>query len=581
MLITSQRIEYLLVLAVLKILLLPQSTLAQNTIIRSQKTFNQSEKVYLPQQAATVKVDLSNYVVGQDNQDNLNLEQLPERIKVEQIKIVGNSVFTTAELKSLLNLESREIISKNDLIKIIKQLNQVYRDRGYLTSGVFSEPKLQPNRNIIIAVREGTIEEIKITGLKRLSANYIRNRIVRNPQQILNLEQLEQELQLLQVNHLIDNISATVVSGSSFGNSILEVEIVEDDPFYVELSLDNLGSLSSGSFRRQLKVNHDNLLGFGDRFYAAYTNSDGSNALNNLSYLIPLNSRDGTIGVSYGLGKFEIIRDPFDELDIDFEFNRFQIALYQPVYQTPKHEFALALALSRIATEVTLEDIPFPALRRGASNDGELNISAIRFYQDYIKRGTKDRFDFRSEISFGVDIIDATDNDEPPDTNFFIWRGQTSYQRQLTEDTGLHFSSFWQLSDRPLVDLEQTPRKLFTVGGEEETFILRGYRQDSLRADNGIFATAEFQANVLEIDRLNSIFQLTPFVDFGTVWNDKDNNLELDQSTLISVGLGLRLLVNNNFRARVDWGIPLIEQDFDTGSLQEDGITFNIEYRPL
>jgi len=123
MLITSQRIEYLLVLAVLKILLLPQSTLAQNTIIRSQKTFNQSEKVYLPQQAATVKVDLSNYVVGQDNQDNLNLEQLPERIKVEQIKIVGNSVFTTAELKSLLNLESREIISKNDLIKIIKQLN--------------------------------------------------------------------------------------------------------------------------------------------------------------------------------------------------------------------------------------------------------------------------------------------------------------------------------------------------------------------------------------------------------------------------------------------------------------------------
>jgi len=107
MLITRQRIEYLLVLAVLKILLLPQSTLAQNTIIRSQKTFNQSEKVYLPQQAATVKVDLSNYVVGQDNQDNLNLEQLPERIKVEQIKIVGNSVFTTAELKSLLNLESR------------------------------------------------------------------------------------------------------------------------------------------------------------------------------------------------------------------------------------------------------------------------------------------------------------------------------------------------------------------------------------------------------------------------------------------------------------------------------------------
>jgi len=108
---------------------------------------------------------------------------------------------------------------------------------------------------------------------------------------------------------------------------------------------------------------------------------------------------------------------------------------------------------------------------------------------------------------------------------------------------------------------------------------MRGYRRNSLQGDNGIFASAEFQANVLKIDNLNAVFQLTPFVDFGVAWNNDD--LEIEDSTLISAGLGMRLLVNDNFRARVDWGIPLVDQDLDRGSLQEDGVTFNLEYRFL
>ena len=180
----------------------------------------------------------------------------------------------------------------------------------------------------------------------------------------------------------------------------------------------------------------------------------------------------------------------------------------------------------------------------------------------------------------GVDIFDATDNDVSPDSHFFIWQGEAAYQRQLTKKLNLALKSFFQLRDRPLSFLKQTPRQLFIEGREEESFFVRGYLRDALVADNGVFASAELQANVWEIDRLNSMVQLTPFVDFGTAWNE-DDDLELAESTLISVGLGLGLLVNDNFRARLDWGIPLIELDFDSDSLQEDGITFNIEYRPL
>ncbi|MGD1922456.1 MAG: ShlB/FhaC/HecB family hemolysin secretion/activation protein, partial [Pleurocapsa sp.] len=379
-------------------------------------------------------------------------------------------------------------------------------------------------------------------------------------------------------NHFINDISGTLVPGSSLGSTIFEVVVRAVDQFYVELCVDNLGVLSSGSLRRQLKINHDNLLGFGDRFFAAYTNTDGRNSLDNLSGIFPINSRDGTVGISYGVGKLEAIQEPLDVLDLDLNFSAFQVFARQPIYQTPDRELALGIALLNSHTQTTLFDEPFP-INRSANQDGEINISSINFYQDYIKRGRYDRFNLRSQLSLGVDIFDATQNDNAPDSNFFIWRGQTTYLRKITPDLELSLQSYWQLSDRALVYFEQNPRKLFTLCREEKAFILRGYARNSLAGDNGVFASTELEATVLEIDSLNAVLQLIPFIDFGTAWNNDD--LELDESTLIAAGLGIRLLVSDNFRARVDWGIPIIERDLDRSSLQEDGVTFNIEYRPF
>ena len=511
MLLSSCKIKYCLLLTLLKIILIPQSTVAQSLSPSIEKDLEpEIEELYLPPESGRLKLDLSSY----DNDVSLRLEELPENIDPRRIKIIGNTVIDTAELKALINLDGKTI-SKDDLQLIIKKINLIYRDRGYITSGVFKEPKLERNGIIFIPVTEGKINEINISGLTKLRESYIRKRLLRDRDRLFNRDKLIEELQLLQINPLIDDISATVVAGSSIGNNVLEVEVREDDLFYLEVSLDNLGSLSSGSFRRQLKVNHDSVFGIGDRFYAAYTNTDGRNSLDNLSYSLPFNAKDGRVSLNYGISKAEFIDEPFDFLDLDLKSQAFSVSLYQPVYQTPRQELALGIALSYIDTQTTLEDEPF-RLDRSANQEGELNISAINFYQDYIKRGRRDRFDLRSQFSLGVDLFDATQNADDPDSNFFIWRGQTSYLRRLTTDINLSFKSYWQLSDRPLVYFQQNPRKLFALAREEEAFILRGYGKNSLAGDNGVYASAELQANVLKIDKLNSVLQLTPFIDFGT-----------------------------------------------------------------
>ena len=62
--------------------------------------------------------------------------------------------------------------------------------------------------------------------------------------------------------------------------------------------------------------------------------------------------------------------------------------------------------------------------------------------------------------------------------------------------------------------------------------------------------------------------------DIFTVW-------EINNSTLPSVGIGLNFSRGNNFNARLDWGIPLVNIETESNSLQEDGIYFSLDYNFL
>jgi hemolysin activation/secretion protein len=108
---------------------------------------------------------------------------------------------------------------------------------------------------------------------------------------------------------------------------------------------------------------------------------------------------------------------------------------------------------------------------------------------------------------------------------------------------------------------------------------VRGYRQDLLLGDNGLFASAEVRTPILKIPQWDTTVQLTPFFDFATIWNS--DQAPLETQTISSVGVGLRFLVGNTFNARLDWGIPLTSVDRRGNSLQENGLYFTLEFFPF
>ena len=499
-----------------------------------------------------------------------SLEQIPGKITVTQFDVIGNTVFSHTELTKVLEPFTNKSISFAELLKAQEAISQLYVKLGYITSGAFIPPQELKNGIVKIEVIEGKVESINITGLQRLKAGYLRSRLGLATKTPLNQNRLLQSLQMLQLDPLIANLSAELAAGSRPGVSTLEIKVREAKAFSAQVSIDNQRSPSVGSFRRQLQINHNNLLGFGDRFHVGYINTDGSNSLDDLSYSIPINPYNGTISLNYSLTNSNIIEKPFNTLDIQSESRNYQITYRQPLKQTPNKEFTVGLTASRQESQTSLLNLPFP-LSIGANEQGETKISALRFFQEYTQRNSQQVFALRSQFSFGINALDSTINNKAPDSEFITWRGQSQYLRLLTPDTTLLLRSDLQLADRPLVPLEQ-----LSIGGQQS---VRGYRQDQLLADNGLFASAEIRTPILKIPKLQTTVQLSPFFNFGTIWNHSDSETKILKKTLSSVGLGLRFLVGNNFNAKIDWGIPLVKLDKTGNTLQENGIYFTVEYK--
>ena len=451
-------------------------------------------------------------------------------------------------------------------------VTNLYLDNDYVTSGAII-PADTPFVDGIVTIRavEGRLEDIRVSGNRRLRAAYISSRLGIAAKAPLNRSKLLQGLQLLQLNPLIETIRADLQAGTIPGTNLLVVEVVEADSFGFTVDLNNNRSPSVGSFRRGLSVQEANLLGLGDGISLGYVNTGGSNEFNG-SYTLPISPHNTVLTAAATISHNEVIENPFEVLDISSDSSNYSLSLQHPLVQTPNNQFDLELSLSRqfSQTKLGFGDVgPFP-LVTGADSEGRTVTSVLSFAQNWTQRNTKQVISLRSQFNLGLgSFLDGTVNTDPalPDNSFISWQGQAQWVRRLENDALLVLRGSIQFANDDLFSAEQ-----FGIGGQAT---VRGYRQEELLTDNGFQASAEARFPILRIAKLDGTLQIAPFVDFGHGWNI--NGLNPDPNTLIGIGTGL-LWQQPNLNARLDWGIPLISASDGDDSLQESGIYFSLRY---
>ena len=493
---------------------------------------------------------------------------------VTRYQVIGSTVFSAAELDRVTRPFTTAALQRkltfSELFLARDAITQLYAQKGYLTSGAYLPPQSFKQGIVEIRVLEGSLADIQVTGMRRLQPNYIRSRLALATTPPLNRERLLEALQLLRLNPLIENLSAELAAGTQPGQSILIIKIAEAKTFGAQITLDNARSPSVGTDRRQLQLSQANLLGLGDQLSLSYTNTNGSNTTD-FSYTLPVSPHDTTLSLNGGFSVSNVIEEPFTILDITSRSRYLELTLRHPLLRTPTQELALGLtATHRSSKSLLLGNIPFPAA--GADDEGRTRLSALRFFQDYTQRSRRSVLALRSQFSVGLGAFNATVNDTAPDSRFVAWRGQVQWVRSLAPDMLLLLRGDVQLADRPLLPFEQ-----FALGGQDT---IRGYRQDVLLADRGLLAAAELRLPILQLPRANTLLQIAPFFEIGTVGNASGGTV-LDPNTLAAVGLGLRLQAGNHLSARFDWGIPLINLSGEKRTWQENGFYFSLVYTPF
>lgn len=493
----------------------------------------------------------------------------PTFIAVTKYRVTGNTVLSEEEIERVTKPFTGDAVPFSQLLEARSALTEYYIEKGYITSGAYlPADQVIENGVVTLQVVEGQLEDVEVSGNKRLKSSYISKRLKLGAGPPLNVNELLGAMRLLQIDPLIGNLSAELTAGSGPGLSILQVKVEEAPTFDVQFVLDNQRSGSIGSFQRQVVVSEANLLGFGDGVRLGYANTDGSNELD-FSYTFPINARNGTISASFSQVWSRVVEEPFDQLDIEGVSRDLSLTYRQPVIQTPQKELALGITLGRQESDTSLLGVPFP-LSPGADAQGQTEISQLRLFQEWTQRGNDSVLALRSEFGIGLDAF-ATINETAPDGLFFLWRGQAQWVKQFAPSNLLLLRSSAQFSDRPLVPLQQ-----YGLGGLNS---VRGYPQNLLLVDNGIFSSAEYRLPLARFgENQEGLLQLAPFFDAGHGWS---HTFGSRTETLAAVGLGLRWQWSDLMSARLDWGIPIISIGPETSGFDDSQLFFSIVVSPF
>lgn len=502
-----------------------------------------------------------------------NIPAVEVKLFISKFEFIGNSVLSDEQLNQLAQPYLNRAVTFSELLQLRSNITDFYVKNGYTTSGAYIP--IEENQGVdanaaVVALQiiEGTVEEIKIGGDERLR-RYVRQRLSPAIYPVLNQPELEEALRLLQIDPLIESISANLSAGTETGFSILSVQVTGQPNFQARIGTDNRRVPSAGSIQREIQLSASNLLALGESFEVGYSNTDGSNSFN-VGAEIPVNANNGTLRFDYGQLNGRIIEEPINDFDILADSSIYTLTLRQPILRAASEnsleEFSVGIAASSIQSAITLAGFPFP-LSPGANENGETRITELSLLQEYTRQDRGGALLARSRFNFGIGAFGATIGADL-DGQYFDWRGQLAWLKRVFGNSLLSVSGDIQLTSDQLMPLSQ-----LSLGGPRS---IRGYRQDALIADSGLMATAELAIPIFELDRSQKI-SLIPFAGAGFGWNN-GAALALDESFLASVGLGAQY-ETEGFTARINYAIPFTEVGLQGDSLQESGFDFELGYQ--
>lgn len=500
-------------------------------------------------------------------EDKGMLSSKGESIILNKVRFKGNSIYSQEQLSAIAQPFIGKPVTLGDLEELRFRLSKHYTDAGYITSGVLLEDQHISEGVVEYTVVEGRLTDIRIEGNERLNENYIKERLLKNVNGILNSQQLQDGFQQLLYDPLIERLNGKVRPGAKVGEAVMDLEVTRARPYNLQIILDNHNAPSVGEYEATVNGTVRNLTGYGDALTMSLDVSEGGTGVAGL-FSIPINANDTRLSFNFEHNDSAVVEESLKNADIESDYKTFGVGISHPYIKQANRELTLGASFSWRKSRTYLLGIgtPFSA---GVEDDGRSSTSVFRLTQDYVQRWESQVLAARSTLNIGVSAFDATSHsDGSPDSRFFSWLGQVQYAHRIG-DKGAQviLRGNLQLASEHLLPLEQ-----IAVGGPKS---VRGYRTNQFIRDNGFDSSIEYRHPISgdPLNREKNSIQLAAFVDAGSAWNKGESKSD---NMISSAGVGV-LWRYGQFNAELYWAHAF--ENVHTSSeyyLQDEGISFRL-----
>ncbi|MEB3287603.1 MAG: POTRA domain-containing protein [Vampirovibrionales bacterium] len=473
------------------------------------------------------------------------------RFEVTKINIEGNSVFTNEELRPIAEKYEGQQLSLDDLGKAVDEINQKYRDSGYLTSQAYVPPQDIENGVVKIQVVEGTVGDMSVTGNRYFKTWTIERSIRQEPGDVLNIKDLEGTLNRVNQQNAF-RLKAILKAGDQTGETDIDFQVAERQPWQISPTFDNQGRPFIGTYRWGVEVQNNNLLGFGDRLFLKWLMAARTQVAAG-SYFVPVTRFGTEIGASYTFSYVDLDLHQGPQPRIQGFAHNYSAIISQPL--DPERVFTVdgAFNVRRVTTWID-------GVKDNASQTDVRSLTAgltinkldrwgrtfLRAQSDFAPKGW-----LGSNVAFWKSSLFATRLHRLPYNSLLILRGSA----QFTPDA--------------LPPIEQ-----YQLGG---AFSVRGFSEGLLIGDRGYNLSAEVRTPVPGLKYVSPWMadrvQLAGFADMGQVWLDRSSpnffsasptvasgSNSSSRTTLVGVGVGVRARLTRFLIGFVDLGWGLTNQ---------------------
>lgn len=462
---------------------------------------------------------------------------LPESgvtFELREVRINNSELLPMAQIRELIAGYEGRTVTFGDINKLVNAINELYAGEGLVNARALVPPQQIQNGVLRLQLVEGRLGKVIIA-----NEHYTRDPVVLwglpvETGEIVDVRTLRPAL--TRINRTANfSLRAALAAGEESGETDIRLTINEQPRLIGQVFADNAGSESTGEERLGASLVVNGPLRIDDRLTLFAVGSEGS--VNGLfSYDAPVNRWGGRLGVRFSQGDIEIVKGPFEALNVTGDSREIALRWDQPWYSgdTVLIQSYLENAAIKSTTELEGEAVSEFDVDRwalGAQVNGYLGTANWSFRQGAVQADV--------ENVFGAS------------EDYTLYDGDASWVQSLGGGFLGFFRGGWQFSEDDTVP----PTLLFQSGGSGS---VRGYPSGAVAGADGLFASVE--------GRYRWRDGLEPFVfaDYGKVEDISPSNEEL-----YSLGVGLRWQYGDHLNGEIYWGQTLrdVVPDQDAGKL--------------